>query len=169
MSTVTREVSSLAVARASRPHALVDVLLTALIPLLAVVAGAIHLVHTYLPMSAASHPAGAPPAGAGQAAGGLMSLVGPHLSEAFVLNFVAYVVLAALFLTVGRVRPRLRAPFDLLLIVLSVATLEVWNAMGRANPSGLGTWALVAELALIALAAVDVVRQRRAIARGAAV
>jgi hypothetical protein len=139
---------------------MVDMLLTTLIPLLGVVAGAIHLVKNYLPMSA-SQAAGAPPAAASQPQAGLLSLVGPHLGEAFVLNFVAYVVLAGLFVTLGRIRPRLRAVVDVLLVVLSVATLGAWNAMGRANPSGLGTWALLAELALIVLAMLDAVRQLR--------
>jgi hypothetical protein len=161
MPSVTRDATPLAVARVTGlPRATADVLLTALIPFLALVAGAIHLVKNYLPMTA-SQAGGAPPVGAGQPPAGLMSVVGPHLGEAFLLNFVAYVVLAGLFVSLGRVRPRLRAALDVLLIVLSVATLAAWNAMGRANPSGLGTWALLAELLLIALAVLDAVRQLR--------
>ncbi len=162
MPSVTRDdATPLPVARVTGvPRAMGDLLLTALIPLLAVVAGAIHLVKNYLPMTV-SQASGTPPAGAGVAPTGLMSLIGPHLGEAFVLNFLAYVVLAGLFVTLGRVQPRLRAVLDVLLVVLSVATLAASNAMGRANPSRLGSWALLAELLLIALAALDAVRQWR--------
>ena len=85
----------------------------------------------------------------------------PHLTELFVLNFVAYVALAGLFVFVARSRPRVRVTVDGLLVLLSVATLAGWNAMGRANPAGTGTLALLVELALMVVAIGDVVLIRR--------
>jgi len=152
-------VTRLPAATASIRHSVVDGVLSALIPLLAVVAGAIHLVHNYLPMEAPRGAGGPPPAGGGPS--GVMGLVGPHLTELFVLNFLAYVVLAGLFVALGRLRPRVRVAVDLLLVVLSAATLAIWNTMGRANPAGLGTWALLAEAGLIVLAVVDAIRIQR--------
>ncbi|MBV9359658.1 MAG: hypothetical protein JO023_29460, partial [Chloroflexi bacterium] len=85
MPSVTRDATPLAVAPVTGlPRGVADVLLTALIPLLAVVAGGIHLVKNYLPVTA-SYAGGAPPAHTGQPPAGLMSLVGPHLGAAFVL------------------------------------------------------------------------------------
>ena len=135
---------------------------------LAVVAGALHLAHNYLPMDGPPAGSSGPPAGAAPAGGGdsdgLMSLVGPYLTEVFVLNFVAFVGLAVIFAVFARTRPTLRVLLDGLLVLLSAATLYAWNAFGRANPSGTGTMALVVEAALIVAAIVDalVVLRRRA-------
>ena len=125
---------------------------------LAFAAGAIHLAHNYLAMQA---PAGssAPPTGAGAAMGGggsgLMGLVMPHLSQVMVLNFVGFVGLGILLVAIARLRPWLRATVDVLLAGLSLATLYAWSAMGRSNPSGTGTMALVVELLLIVIALGD--------------
>jgi hypothetical protein len=141
------------------------VVLPVLITLLSVAAGLIHLAHNYLPMEGPPAGAGGPPpdmAGpSGGGSGDLMSLLMPHLTELFVLNFVAYVALAGLFVFVARSRPRVRVTVDGLLVLLSVATLAGWNAMGRANPAGTGTLALLVELALMVVAIGDVVLIRR--------
>jgi hypothetical protein len=149
----------------AKPNRIVDAVLPIIIAALAVVAGAIHLAHNYLPMDgppagAAGLPAGGPPPGGG---GGLMGLVGPHLTEVFVLNFVAFVGLALIFAVFARTRPALRVLLDVSLVLMSAATLYAWNAMGRSNPSGTGTMALVVELALIGAVCVDavVVMRRR--------
>jgi hypothetical protein len=84
-----------------------------------------------------------------------MSLVMPHLSEVMVLNFVAFAGLAVLLVAIGRHRTQMRAVTDVVLAGLSVATLYAWNAMGRANPAGTGTMALVVEVALIVFALGD--------------
>jgi hypothetical protein len=137
-------------------------LLPALTATLAVAAGAIHLVHNYLPMQAPPSGTGSVPAPAVASVsstaigpGGLMSLVMPHLSQVMVLNFIAFVGLAVMLVTVARGRSILRAGVDMLLAALGIATLYAWNAMGRANPYGTGTLALAVESALIVLALGD--------------
>jgi hypothetical protein len=150
---------------ATPPNRLVDALLPIVIVALAVVAGALHLAHNYLPMDGPPAGSGGPPAGAAPPGGsdGLMSLVGPYLTEVFVLNFIAFVGLAVIFALFARTRPSLRVLVDLFLVVLSAATLYAWNAFGRANPSGTGTIALVVELALMVAVIADallVLRQR---------
>jgi hypothetical protein len=72
-----------------------------------------------------------------------------------VLNFVAFLGLAAVLIAVARLRSQLRVVIDVLLAGLSLATLYAWNAMGRANPAGMGTMALLVEFALIVLALGD--------------
>jgi hypothetical protein len=124
---------------------------------LAVAVGAIHLAHNYLSMSGPSGGAGIPPAGAATAAGpsGWMGLIMPHLSQVMLLNFFAFVGLAVLLVTVALQRPLLRVAVNVLLAGLSLATLYAWNAMGRANPAGTGSMALVVEVALIVVALAD--------------
>ena len=80
----------------------------------------------------------------------------PYMNELFILNFVAYVVLGIAFLMVRR-RPSPRRIVDALLILLSLATLSLWAAMGRPDPLGTGTMALVAEIAVIVLAVIDAI------------
>jgi len=72
-----------------------------------------------------------------------------------VLNFVGFVGLAIALLVIGRHRRQLRVAIDVLLAGLSLATLYAWSTMGRANPAGTGTMALVVELALIVFALGD--------------
>jgi hypothetical protein len=129
----------------------------ALVAVLAVTAGAIHLAHNYLPMGEPADAASGPPPGAAAAggAGGLMSLVMPHLSQIMLLNFVAFVGLGIVFVIAVRWRPRLRVPVDALLVLMSAATLYAWNAMGQSNPYGTGTLALIVESGLIVLALAD--------------
>jgi hypothetical protein len=128
---------------------------------LALVAGAIHLAHNYLPMSGppAGAEAGVPPPAAMNGAGpsGLMGLVGPHMTDAMILNFVAFVGLAVVMLAFARTRPSLRVVVNLALACMSVVTLYAWNAMGRANPENTGTLALLVESVLIVLALADAV------------
>jgi len=149
--------------RVTHPNRLVDAFLSVIVVALAIVAGALHLAHNYLPMEGPSAGAPGPPPGAAPAGGGnaLMSLVGPHLSAVFVLNFVAFVALAVIFAVLARRRPAWRVTVDVLLLGLSAATLYAWNAFGRANPSGTGTLALIVELALMAAVIVDAVVARR--------
>jgi hypothetical protein len=127
---------------------------------LAVAAGAIHLAHNYLPMQAPASGSSGPPADAGAAMGGasgLMSLIMPHLSQVMLLNFAAFVGLAIVLVAIARLRSQLRVLVDVLLAGLSLATLYAWNAMGRANPAGTGTLALVVEFALIVIVLGDAV------------
>jgi len=56
----------------------------------------------------------------------------------------------------------LRAGVDALLILLSLVTLYAWNDMGRSNPDGLGTWALIVEGGLMFLAVIHLATLRRA-------
>ena len=84
-----------------------------------------------------------------------MSLIMPHLSQAMLLNFAAFVGLAVVLVAIARLRSRLRVLVDVSLAALSVATLYAWSAMGRANPAGTGTMALVVEVALIVIALGD--------------
>jgi hypothetical protein len=147
---------------ADRPasNVLMSTLLPALTAALATVAGVIHLAHNYLPMEGPPSGSGGPPPGAGDPAagpGGLMSLVMPHLTEVFILNFLAFVGLALVLVVWARTRPVARVTVDLLLAVLSAATLYAWNAMGRANPAGTGTLALITESALLVLAVADAI------------
>jgi len=125
---------------------------------LAVAAGAIHLAHNYLPMEGPPAGNAAPPAGAGAQMGGpsgLMSQVMPHLSQVMLLNFVGFIGLAVVLIVVARLRPVLRVAVDMMLAGLSLATLYAWSAMGRSNPYGTGTLALVVELALVVIALFD--------------
>lgn len=126
-------------------------ILTAVIPGLALVAGVIHLVHNYLPMGMPSGAAAGPAPGApmNAAPSGLMGLTMSHLSEVMLLNFMAFAGLAVVFVLTNRLNSRLRVWVDALLVLMSGATLYVWNAMGRSNPYGTGTLALAVELALI--------------------
>ncbi len=133
-----------------------------LIIVLAIIAGVLHLAHNYLPMevptdASGGPPVGAPPPGAG-GGGGLMDLIGPYLTQIFVLNFVAFVLLALLLFVATRRHSPWRAGIDVLLVMLCAVTLYAWNALGRSNPSGTGTMALIVEVALIALALIDALR-----------
>jgi hypothetical protein len=78
-----------------------------------------------------------------------MGLAMSHLQEVMILNFVAFVGLAVLFVVGSRLSCRRRVWVDALLVLVSSATLYAWNAMGRSNPYGTGTLALVVEVALI--------------------
>jgi hypothetical protein len=144
-----------------RTGAFNNVAVPALGAFLAVAAGGIHLAHNYLPMQApaasgagAAAGAGVPPSMAGGASD-LMSLLMPHLSEVMLLNFAGFVGLGLLLVTVARLRAQLRVVVDVLLAIFSVATLYAWSAMGRANPYGTGTLALVVEVALVVIALGD--------------
>ncbi len=90
--------------------------------------------------------------------------LGLPLAQLFLANCIAYLVLAVLFVAVSRGRPAFRVGVDLLLILVTVATLIGWNSIRRPNPRGLGTWALVLEIALIVFAVVHALtlRKRRA-------
>lgn len=85
------------------------------------------------------------------------------LPQLFLLNLIAFVLLAALFLVALRGRLIVRYLVDLLLVVVSLATLAGWNNIRRPNPRGLGTWAVSMEIAQIVLAIVHAatLRQRR--------
>lgn len=144
-----------------------SIVLAALVPLLALGAGVIHL-ERYLMTAGAGRPSApprtfnGPPPGARPPVGAphgslVMSLVGPHLTQAFLLNFAGFVILAALFLALLRAARPLRAAVDVVLILMAAATLYAWNAMGHANPRGLGVWGLIAEGGLIILAAIHLV------------
>jgi asparagine N-glycosylation enzyme membrane subunit Stt3 len=127
---------------------------------LAVAAGAIHLAHNYLPMQAPPAGSGGSPADIASTAGGpggLMGLLMPHLTQVMVLNFVAFAGLAIVLVAIAQPRPSLRVVTDVLLAVLCVATLYAWTSMGRANPYGTGTLALVVEIVLIPVALTDAV------------
>ena len=131
----------------------------ALSSLLALLAGSIHLARVLIPMGSrpsgtGGPPPGPPPGGAG-APSALMGLVMPHLNQLFVLNFVAFVGLAVVLFVVARGRPLLRTAIDVVLGVLSGITLYAWNEMGRINPGGTGTMAMIVELALIVLVVAD--------------
>jgi hypothetical protein len=142
----------------------VRVLTTTVVPAigaaLAVAAGVIHLAHNYLPMQAPASASSGPPADAGAAMGGAsgwMSMIMPHLSQVMLLNCAAFVGLAIVLVAIARLRAPLRVLVDVLLAGLSLATLYAWNAMGRANPAGTGTLALLVELALIVIVLGDAV------------
>ena len=144
--------------RTSSARLLTSAVVPAVTATLAMAAGAIHLAHNYLPLQAPSG-AGNPPGGAAMQAGGgvsgLMSLVMPHLSQVMVLNFVGFVGLAVVLIAIARLRSQLRGLVDVVLALLRVAPLYAGSAMGRANPYGTGTMALVVELALVVIALAD--------------
>ncbi len=132
-------------------------LLSAVVAALALAAGTLHLVLRAVlfggpppsarPRGSSAAPPGPPPGGAIPRLPG-----GIGLEQAFVLNFIAYLVLVALFLVTLRARPIVRAIVDLLVIAVTLATLAGWNSFHQPNPRGLGTVALILELALIAAA-----------------
>jgi Na+-translocating ferredoxin:NAD+ oxidoreductase RnfA subunit len=68
----------------------------------------------------------------------------------FVLNFLAYVLLAGAFLVVRRRSLNARRVVDALLALLTLATLVAWLLNGRfPNPSGLGYTSKLIEIVLI--------------------
>jgi hypothetical protein len=172
-----------AVARPA-PNRLATQVLPTLIVLFAIAAGAVHLVHNLLPMVApllmdASGPGGAPvpngaplaggppmaggapggaPAGGlpGGTAGGPIGLIMPYMNELFLLNFLAYALLGITFVVVRR-RAFQRLSVDALLMLLSLVTLSLWATMGRPDPLGTGSMALVSEVGVIVLAVIDVI------------
>jgi hypothetical protein len=123
-------------------------ILSAVIVLLALAVGALHLALDFVLFkgnfagSQASPPPGAPPLPAWPG-------IAP-LPQLFLANFVGYLVLAIIFLAVMRRRAAVRTVVNALLILMTVATLVGWNNIHRPNPNGLGTWAIALELALIA-------------------
>ncbi|HEX6513000.1 MAG TPA: hypothetical protein VF157_11905 [Chloroflexota bacterium] len=138
--------------------------LAVLVTLLALIAGAIHLVRTLMSLGPPPGPprSGPPPGGRPPGGGpsGIPALIGPHLAQAFALNFVAFVVLAILFVALSRGPRGVRGLIDVLLILLSAGTLYAWYAYGHINPRGLGMLSLVVELGLIVLAAVHLATLR---------
>jgi hypothetical protein len=166
------------------PNRLVTQVMPTAIVLFAIAAGAVHLIHNLLPMVApllmdASGPGGAPvpnggplaggppmaggapggaPAGGlpGGTPGGLIGLIMPYMNELFLLNFLAYAVLAIAFVIVLR-RAFQRMTVDGALILLSLVTLSLWATMGSPDPLGTGTAALVAEVGVIVLAVLDII------------
>jgi hypothetical protein len=146
----------------SSGSALLGTVVPAASSLLAIAAGAVHLARALIPMGpppSASGPSGfapgMPPGGAG-APSGLIGLVMPHLNQVFILNFVAFVALAVVLFVIARGRPLLRVIVDVLLGSLSAVTLYAWNEMGRINPGGAGTMAMVLELALMLVVIADI-------------
>src|SRR5579862_8152569 len=105
-------------------------------PLLALMAAGVHLIR-YFQASAPppSRPAGGspsgPPSGAPPPSSGVVGLIGPHLAQAFFLNFVAFVVLAILFVALRRAPVAVRIAIDALLALLCLGTLYAWNALDR--------------------------------------
>lgn len=153
--------SSYAPTQSIRPSgsALMGSVVPAVSSVLAIAAGGLHLARALTPMgpppSAAGGPPPSVPPGASGAPSGLMGLVMPHLNQAFVLNFVAFVGLALVLFVIARGRPLLRVIVDLLLASVSAITLYAWNEMGRINPGGTGTLAMILELALIVIVIAD--------------
>lgn len=66
-----------------------------------------------------------------------------------VLNFLGFAALSALFVLVRRASAATRVFVDGLLGLMAIATLAGWQSFHRPNPHGLGTLALIVELALI--------------------
>lgn len=136
-------------------------LLSALIVLLALAIGVLHFALIYVLFRGRIFGSfGGPPPGAP----GLPFWPGVlPLPQLFLLNLIAFVVLAALFVVAMRGRLPLRYVADLLIVLATLATLAGWNNIRRPNPQGLGTWAVSMEIALIALAIIHAasLRQRQ--------
>lgn len=60
------------------------------------------------------------------------------LNQLFTLNFVGYVILAALFWFSGRLLGQRRWLIDLALIVFEGLSIAAWVQIGLPNPMGLG-------------------------------
>jgi hypothetical protein len=131
---------------------------------LALAAGVIHLLLVYVLFGSAPPPAAGAPAPSGPPPGASPNPLFMYLPYLFVLNFLGFSLLTGLFLLVRRASLGVRLAVDALLGLMTVATLWGWNSMGRPNPHGLGTVALVVEVALLValLAHVFALRRQRA-------
>ena len=138
--------------------------LTAVVVLLALAIGVLHLALDFVlfrgnVLGQLGPPPGAPPPRPG--AGLPTFLLGLQLNQMFFANLVVFVVLAIAVLAFSRARPLLPACVDVLLILATLYTLYGWNSLRRPNPMGLGRIALGLEIALIVAAAVHLVVVRR--------
>jgi hypothetical protein len=103
-------------------------------------------------------PPGGPPAGMRPLGGRPPSNPFPlPLNEMFTLNFIAALVLTTALLVAIVWLPRWLALVDVALMAFSAASIYGWWEMGKPNPQGLGHLSKLLELAIIALAAVQVV------------
>jgi hypothetical protein len=133
------------------------------ITVLALAAGLIHLLLVFTLFRTGPSPSGgAPPSGGPPPGGGGGPGLFMYLPTLFVLNFVGFAGLALVFGLVRRASVAVRLVVDALLGLMSVATLAGWLMFRRPNPNGLGTLALLVELALlVAVAAHAVLLTRR--------
>jgi hypothetical protein len=131
--------------------------LTALLVLLALAVGILHLALDFVLfrgniLGRLGPPPGAPPPPNG-GGGGLPSFpFGLQLNQMFFANLVVFVVLALLMLAAMRAQPVLPRVVDVLLIAATLYTLYGWNNLRRPNPQGLGQIAVSLEIALIVVA-----------------
>lgn len=86
---------------------------------------------------------------------------GLGLNQVFFANLVVFVVLAALLLVALRVRPRLAPVVDVLIVLATLYTLYGWNNLRQPNPMGLGTVAVILEVALVIVTAAHAVSVSR--------
>lgn len=124
-------------------------ILPAVIAILALADGAIHLSLDFLIFHGnffTAVPRPAPPHGA--QAGPLVPLPLP-LNELFLLNFIGYVVLAALILTAPRWLGAWHWLMDVVLVLYVAVVFLGWLDMGRPNPMGLGYTSKGIELVLV--------------------
>ncbi|MHB8618732.1 MAG: hypothetical protein ACYDAG_04035 [Chloroflexota bacterium] len=128
-------------------------MLSGLVALLALAVGGLHLALNFVVFHGHifSSPGGParPRRPGGPAGPGIPG--GLSLPQLFLANFIVYVVLAIVFVAVSRGNRLVRAGVDVLLILVTVATLVGWNRFRRPNPHGLGMSAVILEIALIVL------------------
>ncbi len=122
------------------------------IAILALVDGAIHLSLDFLVFHGNFFGAGSrptpPPGAPGAHAGPLVPLPLP-LNELFLLNFIGYVVLAALILTAPRWLGSWQWLMDVVLFLYVAAVFLGWLDMGRPNPFGLAYASKGIEIVLV--------------------
>ncbi|HLQ31842.1 MAG TPA: hypothetical protein VK457_04080 [Chloroflexota bacterium] len=137
---------------------------SALVSLLALGVGSLHFALDFVlfrgnffgfPPPPPGAPRPAPPPGPPPSA--IAQLIGSRLPQLFLANLIVYLVLAILFVAVSRARLAVRVVVDVLIALVTIATLVGWNGIGRPNPMGLGTWAVSMEIALIVFALLHLV------------
>ncbi|MGH2365533.1 MAG: hypothetical protein ACRDHX_12895 [Chloroflexota bacterium] len=137
-------------------------LVSAIVALLALAMGAVHLALDFVLFHGHIFTAPAPPPGlrrAGPPPGSRptplpVPFIGHSLPQLFLANFVAAVVLVVLFLLALRLAYGYRLTVDILLVAFSAATLIGWNNLHGPNPQGLGHVAVGLEITLIVFAVI---------------
>ena len=131
-------------------------ILPAIITVLALVDGVVHLSLDFVLFRGNFFGSGAPPGpppggaprGSGPPPGGGPNLPLP-LNELFLLNFIGYVVLVLVFWFAPRWLGGMRWLVNVVMIVYAAVVFVAWLTIGRPNPMGLGYLSKGIEIALI--------------------
>ncbi|HLY67786.1 MAG TPA: hypothetical protein VKU60_19765 [Chloroflexota bacterium] len=140
--------------------------LTAIISILALAIGILHLALNFVLFHGSLFTNPPPPPGVRLPPGGMPSalpvpVIGQSLPALFTANLIAAVVLVVLLLAGLRAPYWYRLGIDVLLVAFASATLVGWNNIHRPNPVGLGRIAVALEVALIVFALIHLAMTAR--------